>query len=214
MLKDSALVNHRFLFPCRVGRVLLFLGVLGSVFGCVRAARSEGDSFSGQFVVEQPRDWVVVRNQRFLGNGLLVMRAPDDSATITIEWMREGRATRALPLRLVSDTLAVNLGRKQGVEAEFLGQHQIEVDGWEAWVTTAVRRSGPHARMVSVVAIRIEGRIALITLHTLPGGVSASMQAWQRVLESFTVPDQRPPEFLMEDLILTPPEEWSEPQGG
>ena len=80
--------------------------------GCSTAAKPVLDdagqvvAWRGRFEVDAPPEWEVTRNRRRLNNHLFTFTSPDGRDAITIELIREGQQSRALPLVLLSDTLA------------------------------------------------------------------------------------------------------------
>jgi len=190
---------------------MIMIAVTLALAGCARAVKPQGDLWVGRFALDAPRAWEVTRNYRFLGNSFFTLTAPDRRSAITVEMIRESQRERRLPLRLVSDTLVVNVGRSSGIEAHVIGQHELLVAERLAWATTAVRRHGPHERLASQIALRGERHVFLITLHTPPGGVPDAAIAWQRVIDSFAIPGEpAPPDAPMLDLFVYPPPEWDE----
>jgi len=180
--------------------------------GCLRAASPVVDEvgsavmWQGHFEVAAPPGWEVTRNRRWFNNHMFTLTAPDGRDAINIELIKETGKTRDLPLVLMSDVLAMNIGRKVGVEPELIGQNELLVANRQAWATTLIRRHGPNERLASVVTLRGQDHIVMLTLNTVPGGISSSALAWQLVIDTFDLPTEPvPPDPPMEDLLMFPP---------
>jgi hypothetical protein len=89
-----------------------------------------------------------------------------------------------LPLDLVASTRALSWGRRVGVENSVLSEHQIVVDGREAWAMTGLRRWRTQSIGFSTVLVRTCGRIAELTLHADPSMLDALATDWGALLDS------------------------------
>ncbi len=179
-----------------------------ALLGCLAAVKPGVGGWEGPvFHFQHPRGWEVVKNHRFLGRHVVVMTNADGPGDITVELYREDKRTRAKPLSLVSDVYAANLGWTQGYVITPLGQHQIEVANREAWVTDVVRRHGPNERRASVVMLRGDRRLVVITLSTVEGSPRSVYYAFDQVLSSFEMPYDAPPEHTVQDTLLFAPDD-------
>ena len=172
--------------------------------GCLRAVHPIPDSqparVTGRIEVAVPTGWELARNVRGPLGHHVALHGPDDSS-ITIDLLHEDRPTRDLPLSIVVDTYAVELGRGRGVQSEHQSQHRIEVADREAWATTVERRVGPHTRTASTVGVRGDDVVVFLTLHA---DSELSLLAWEQVLSSFQLPHdvEPPPPPFAEDLEI------------
>ncbi|HJN77585.1 MAG TPA: hypothetical protein QGF58_26940 [Myxococcota bacterium] len=170
--------------------------------GCLRAVQhipeSHPETWTGRLEVAVPAGWELVRNVRGPLGQHLALHGPDGSS-ITIDLLREDARSRELPLSVVVDTYAVELGRGRGIESDHHAQHQLEVAERSAWATTVERRVGPHTRTASTVGLRGEKVVVFLTLHA---NSEDSSLAWEQVLTSFDLPLDAPPETppFAEDL--------------
>ena len=180
--------------------------------GCVHAAspvvQPSGTQvmWQGHFEVAEPPGWEVTRNRKWFNNHVFTFTSPDGRDAINIELIKESQKTRDLPLVLMSDALAMNIGRKVGVQPELLGQNELLVANRQAWATTLVRHHGPNKRLASVVTMRGQDHVVMITLNTVTGSMGETALAWQLVLDTFDLPTEPvPPDPPMEDLLMFPP---------
>lgn len=151
-------------------------------------------TLAGRFEVTVPDDWTVARNVRGPLGQHVSLHDPDGSTAITIDLVREDRSSRRLPLSLVVDTYAVESGRGRGIQSEHLAQDTLVVADRTAFATTVQRRIGPHERLVSTVGLRGDDHLAVLTLHTVLDAPASVTIAWDRVLESFALPLDPPPD--------------------
>jgi len=163
--------------------------------------------WEGAFHFQHPKGWEVVKNHRFLGRHVVVLENRDGPGHITLELYREDRSTRKKPLSLVADVYAANLGWRQGYVITPVAQHQLLVADREAWASDVVRTHGPHRRLASVVMLRGDGRVAVITLSTEEDSPHNVYYAFDQVLSSFDLPDDPPPEHTVNDTLLFFPED-------
>lgn len=155
---------------------------------------SHPPTLGGRFEVTVPQDWTVERNVKGPLGQHLALHAPTGESSITIDLVREDRRSRELPLSLVVDTYAVELGRGRGIASEHLAQDELVVADRRAFATTVQRQIGPYQRLASTVGLRGDDHLAVLTLHTVPEAPSTVTQAWDVVLESFALPLDPPPD--------------------
>lgn len=151
-------------------------------------------TLAGRFEVSVPDEWTVARNVRGPLGQHLSLHDPSGASSITIDLVREDRGSRELPLSLVVDTYAVELGRGRGISSEHLAQDVLVVADRTAFATTVRRRVGPHERLASTVGLRGDDHLAVLTLHTVDDAPASVTLAWDLVLESFQLPLDPPPD--------------------
>lgn len=184
--------------------------IMAALTGCLPAARLSHGHWTGEFVITAPAGWVEVQNRRAPGHHHLVLRAPDKCCTITVERRRETAETRALPLSLVAEILPLETGRIHGVVGEPIALHQLDLQGREAWAATLLRHNGPQSWLVTMVSLRADGQLWLVSLESPRGVPPHASRAWERVLGSFALPNAAPdlsPPWEPEPFLDEPPSE-------
>ncbi|MEE2750752.1 MAG: hypothetical protein VX519_04935 [Myxococcota bacterium] len=162
------------------------------LLGCPHAVEVSDQGLLGRMSLEIPARWEVVKNRRFLGNQMVVLRSPDGCCTVQAHLIPENHKSRAVPLDILADTLSMSSAYLRGFHSELLGSNTIELDGREAWATVVRRYHGPHERLYTTVITRIPEHVVQLSLEapfTAPLSVTT---AWQAVLETFSLPEDPP----------------------
>ena len=174
------------------------------LLGCLSAVRQVPDSrpetWTGRLEFVLPEAWEMERNVRGPLGQHVALHGPEGSS-ITIDLLREDRRSRQLPLSVVVDTYAVELGRGRGIQNTHQHQDHLVLADREAWATTVTRHVGPHARVATVVGVRGEGVVVFLSLHA---DSDEALKAWSTVLSTFDLPLDEPPDTppFAEDLEI------------
>jgi hypothetical protein len=174
------------------------------LLGCAAVHPTLDGRVSGRVAMEPPPGWELGANRRAFGSDHVVLMAPDQVTSVTVDLVREGARTRALPLHIVAETYALDHGRSLGIEAALIDVQEIELADRRAVAVTTSRRHGPQVVLASTVVARTETHMLLVTLHTLPEADPRIIQDWGALLESvelpFDPPGEEPP--FLEDALL------------
>lgn len=175
------------------------------LLGCLAAVHPTLDGrVSGRVVLEPPPGWELGANHRAFGSDHVVLMAPDDVTSVTVDLVREGGRTRDLPLYIVAETYALDHGRPLDIHAELLDVQEIVVADRRGIAVTTARHHGPQTMLASTVVARTETHMLLVTLHTLPEADPRIIQDWGALLESVELPYDPPgeePPFLDDALM-------------
>ena len=156
--------------------------------GCGPAVRFELQQSVEPLVFDSPVGWELVKNRRYLKNRLVVFEASDDCCFVRIEAVPEGKRARSLPLDLVSETLTLSRGRRQGIRVELLGSQEILVANRRGVATTYRMRHGPHSRFGTSVHFRASEYLVVLTLQGVDPLSLEVLDQWSLFLDSVDAP--------------------------
>ncbi len=154
-----------------------------------------------RLVVEVPHGWELDHNRRNPINQHISLLNEAWNSAITIDLVREDRSTRALPLSMVAEGLALEDGRSMGIESDHRATHELEVAEREAWAVTSMQRHGPNERLVSTVALRGNEHLVVLVLNTSLDAPPVVVLGWSQVLDTLVLPMDPPPEVRLVDPL-------------
>ena len=162
--------------------------------GCVHASKLEGGRYVGDLSLTPPEGWEEVQNRALMGNQSIVLESPDSCCVVQAELVREDENSLQLPLDIIAELYTVGRGRKAGFQSELISTDELLIDGRRAQAVTVVRHHEATTRFATSIFIRADGEIAILTLSWNRFAPPELMPQWERLIDSFALPNASRPE--------------------